>query len=167
MPGGRLDRWRAAGAVIVGGARAPILRGGRAPILRGLALGLTLVLAVPANGFRRLPDAAPGLAPLTQGRWRFTTRAGSILVVFDRWDELGDGRPVLIGHRQRSAEANVVALPLDDGGVLVLVTSPAHCERYVFPALGRRRASGRLTLYEPDCESALVVGSLHVRARRR
>jgi hypothetical protein len=130
-------------------------------------LVLAAVLAVPAAGFRRLADEAPGLAPLLQGRWRFTTRAGSIQVVFDRRDELDDGRPVLIGRRLRSAAENVVAVPLDGGGVLVLVAGSAHCERYVFPALGRRRARGRLTLYEPGCESALVVGSLSVRARRR
>jgi hypothetical protein len=132
-----------------------------------LVLVLALGLAAPADGFRRLPDDAPPLEPLIHGRWRFTTRAGSIVVGFDRWDELSDGQPVLIGRRQRSAQENVIAVALAGGGVMVLVTSPAHCERYVFPVLGRRRARGTLTLFEPDCQAALVFGSLRVRAHRR
>jgi len=134
---------------------------------RTLALVVAVLFAAPAGGFRRLPDEAPALAPLTHGRWRLSTRAGSVLVVFDRWDELRGGQAVLLGRRQQSAEHDVLALPLRGGSVLMLITSPAHCERYVFPVLGRRRARGTLTIHDAECESALSVGSLRVRARRR
>lgn len=134
--------------------------------LARLVAALVMLLSAPAEGYRLLPGDAPALAPLMNGHWRLTTRAGSIVVVFGRRDELPSGRPVLIGRRKRSGYEDVVAMPLDGGGVLMLVTSPAHCERYVFPELGRRQARGTLTLYEADCEAALVVGSLRVRARR-
>jgi len=135
--------------------------------LRRLVLVIALLLALPVEAYRLLPDDAPELAPLTHGQWRFSTRAGSVLVVFDQWDELSDGQPILLGRRQRSAEHDVVAMALAGGSVLMLITSPAHCERYVFPVLGRRRARGTLTIHDAECDSSLAVGSLRVRARRR